>query len=132
MKATDIARNGRYSVTALRETDIPALDYGMTNVTAKGDGYRFLPHGNHFEGKGATVKIKYDRTRIPSGFTEDDINTYYFDQDTRHWVALERVKVDKATACVVLETTSLHRYDQWCNQGTGISTDRRIYADDDE
>ena len=47
----------------------------MTNVTAKGDGYRFLPHGNHFEGKGATVKIKYDRTRIPSGFTEDDINT---------------------------------------------------------
>lgn len=101
VKAADIARDGRYSVTALRETDIPALDYGMTNVTAKGDGYRFLPHGNHFEGKGATVKIKYDRTRIPSGFTEDDINTYYFDQDTRHWVALERVKVDKATACVV-------------------------------
>ena len=105
VKAADIARNGRYSVTALRETDIPALDYGMTNVTAKGDGYRFLPHGNHFEGKGATVKIKYDRTRIPSGFTEDDINTYYFDQDTRHWVALERVKVDKATACVVSKTT---------------------------
>ena len=105
VKAADIARNGRYSVTTLRETDIPALDYGMTNVTAKGDGYRFLPHGNHFEGKGATVKIKYDRTRIPSGFTEDDINTYYFDQDTRHWVALERVKVDKATACVVSKTT---------------------------
>ena len=105
VKAADIARNGRYSVTALRETDIPALDYGMINVTAKGDGYRFLPHGNHFEGKGATVKIKYDRTRIPSGFTEDDINTYYFDQDTKHWVALERVKVDKATACVVSKTT---------------------------
>ena len=105
VKAADIARDGRYSITALRETDIPALDYGMTNVTAKGDGYRFLPHGNHFEGKGATVKIKYDRTRIPSGFTEDDINTYYFDQDTRHWVALERVKVDKATACVVSKTT---------------------------
>ena len=105
VKAADIARNGRYSVTALRETDIPALDYGMTNVTAKGDGYRFLPHGNHFEGKGATVKIKYDRTRIPSGFTEDDINTYYFDKNTKHWVALERVKVDKATACVVSKTT---------------------------
>ena len=105
VKAADIARDGRYSITALRETDIPALDYGMTNVTDKGDGYRFLPHGNHFEGKGATVKIKYDRTRIPSGFTEDDINTYYFDQDTRHWVALERVKVDKATACVVSKTT---------------------------
>ena len=105
VKAADIARNGRYSVTALRETDIPALDYGMTNVTAKGDGYRFLPHGNHFEGKGATVKIKYDRTRIPSGFTEDDINTYYFDKNTKHWVALERVKVDKKETCVVSRTT---------------------------
>ena len=105
VKAADIARNGRYSVTALRETDIPALDYGMTNVTAKGDGYRFLPHGNHFEGKGATVKIKYDRTRIPSGFTEDDINTYYFDKNTKHWVALERVRVDKKETCVVSRTT---------------------------
>ena len=105
VKAADIARNGRYSVTVLRETDIPALDYGMTNVTAKGDGYRFLPHGNHFEGKGATVKIKYDRTRIPSGFTEDDINTYYFDKNTKHWVALERVRVDKKETCVVSRTT---------------------------
>ena len=36
VKAADIARDGRYSVTALRETDIPALDYGMTNVTRQG------------------------------------------------------------------------------------------------
>ena len=101
----DISKAGRYSISALREMDMPALDYGMTNVTAKGDGYRFLPHGNHFDGKGATVKIKYDRTRIPSGFTEDDINTYYFDKDTKHWVALEKVKVDKKAACVVSRTT---------------------------
>ncbi len=101
----DISKTGKYTITPLRETDIPALDYGMTNVTATGEGYRFLPHGEHFTGKGATVRIKYDRTRIPSGFTEDDINTYYFDQETKHWVALERVKVDKATACVVSKTT---------------------------
>ena len=43
VKAADIARNGRYSVTALRETDIPALDYGMTNVTAKGAVTAFCP-----------------------------------------------------------------------------------------
>ena len=101
----DISKTGKYTITPLRETDIPALDYGMTNVTATGEGYRFLPHGEHFTGKGATVKIRYDRTKIPSGFTEDDINTYYFDQGTKHWVALERVKVDKATACVVSKTT---------------------------
>ena len=101
----EISKTGKYTITALRETDIPALDYGMTNVTARDEGYRFLPHGEHFAGKGATVKIKYDRTRIPSGFTEDDINTYYFDKETKHWVALERVKVDKASACVVSKTT---------------------------
>lgn len=101
----EISKTGKYTITALRETDIPALDYGMTNVTAHDEGYRFLPHGEHFVGKGATVKIKYDRTRIPSGFTEDDINTYYFDKETKHWVALERVKVDKASACVVSKTT---------------------------
>ena len=101
----EISKTGKYTITALRETDIPALDYGMTNVTARDEGYRFLPHGEHFAGKGATVKIKYDRTRIPIGFTEDDINTYYFDKETKHWVALERVKVDKASACVVSKTT---------------------------
>ena len=101
----EISKTGKYTITALRETDLPALDYGMTNVTARDEGYRFLPHGEHFTGKGATVKIKYDRTKIPSGFTEDDINTYYFDKETKHWVALERVQVDKASACVVSKTT---------------------------
>ena len=97
--------NLNLSVRTLRETDVPSLDFGMTNVTAEGEGYRFLPHGNHFTDEGATVKIKYDRTKIPSGYTEDDIRTYYFDLDTRHWVALERIKVDKASACIVSKTT---------------------------
>lgn len=95
----------RLSVNSLRDIDVPALDFGMTNVTAESEGYRFLPHGDHFAGEGATVKLKYDRTRIPSGYTEDDIRTYYFDTDTRHWVALERVEVDKEAACVVSRTT---------------------------
>lgn len=95
----------RLSVNSLRDIDVPALDFGMTNVTAESEGYRFLPHGDHFAGEGATVKLKYDRTRIPSGYTEDDIRTYYFDTNTRHWVALERVEVDKESACVVSKTT---------------------------
>ena len=95
----------KLTMRPLREIDLPALDFGMTNVTAEGEGVRFLPHGTHFTEKGATVRLKYDRTRIPSGYTEDDIRTYYFDNDTKHWVALERVKVDKQEACVVSRTT---------------------------
>ena len=95
----------KLTMRPLREMDLPALDFGMTNVTAEGEGVRFLPHGTHFTEKGATVRLKYDRTRIPSGYTEDDIRTYYFDNDTKHWVALERVNVDKQEACVVSRTT---------------------------
>lgn len=68
----DLIRNRSLSVNSIGEENVPELDFAMTNVTAGGHGYRFLPHGTHFTGEGATVKIKYDRTRIPSGYTEDD------------------------------------------------------------
>ena len=93
------------SIAALDSTAVPELDFGMFNVSVEGEGYRFLPHGTHFDGEGATVRLKYDRTRIPSGYTEDDIRTYYFDQDRKCWVALPRVEVDKQLACVVSKTT---------------------------
>ena len=101
----DLIKNRSLSVNAIGEENVPELDFAMTNVTAGGQGYRFLPHGTHFTGEGATVKIKYDRTRIPSGYTEDDIRTYYYDPAEKHWVALERVRVDKKEECVVSRTT---------------------------
>lgn len=92
------------TVSTLRHIDIAALDMGMSNVTASHKGYRFLPHGEHFT-EGAKVAIKYDRTRIPNGFTEDDIKTYYFDLDTKHWVALKRDTIDKQNQLIVSTTT---------------------------
>ncbi|MDL2303499.1 type IV secretion protein Rhs, partial [Dysgonomonas sp. OttesenSCG-928-D17] len=92
------------TITSLRSVDIAALDMGMNNVTAEHKGYRFLPHGEHFA-DGATVTIKYDRTKIPNGFTEDDIRSYYFDLDTKHWVALERDTIDKKNQLIVSRTT---------------------------
>jgi len=93
------------AITPLRPVDLPALDLDMTNVTAVNYGFRFLPHGEHFTNKGATVALKYDRTKIPDGYTENDIHTYYFDQNTRHWVALERDSVDKSLCMVISQTT---------------------------
>jgi len=93
------------SLTALRPIDLPAMDLGMTNVTANNKGFRFLPHGEHFTQTGATVALKYDRTKIPDGYTENDIRSYYFDPNTKHWVALERDTVDKALCMVVSKTT---------------------------
>ncbi|GAB6119058.1 SpvB/TcaC N-terminal domain-containing protein [Dysgonomonas termitidis] len=92
------------TVSTLRHIDIAALDMGMSNVTATHKGYRFLPHGEHFA-EGAKVTIKYDRTRIPNGFTEDDIKTYYFDLGSKHWVALKRDTIDKKNQLIVSTTT---------------------------
>ncbi|WP_304487072.1 SpvB/TcaC N-terminal domain-containing protein, partial [Dysgonomonas sp. ZJ709] len=92
------------SITTLRHIDLPALDMAMSNVTASHKGYRFLPHGEHFA-EGAKVTIKYDRTKLPSGYTEDDIKTYYFDLDTKHWVALKRDTIDKKNQLIVSTTT---------------------------
>ena len=93
------------SICAVDSLDLPELDFAMCNVTGESDGYRFLPHGTHFTEEGATIRLKYDRTRIPSGYTEDDIRTFYYDTEKGHWVALDRVKVDKELACVVSKTT---------------------------
>ncbi|MGC3979161.1 MAG: SpvB/TcaC N-terminal domain-containing protein [Paludibacteraceae bacterium] len=94
----------KLSVMNLRDVDVPAMDYGMINVTGVSNGLRFLPHGEHFK-EGTTVAIKYDRTKIPSGYTENDVKTYYFDNDTKHWVALDRDSVDKQLCMVVSKTT---------------------------
>ena len=94
----------KLSITGLRTVDMPALDMGMINVTNEDQGYRFLPHGENFT-QGATVALKYDRTKIPSGYTENDIYTYYFDNETRHWVALERDTIDRQLCMVVSQTT---------------------------
>lgn len=52
----DLIRNRSLSVNSIGEENVPELDFAMTNVTAGGHGYRFLPHGTHFTGEGATVK----------------------------------------------------------------------------
>ena len=93
------------SICAVDSVALPELDFAMCNVTGESDGYRFLPHGTHFTEEGATVRLKYDRTRIPSGYTEDDIRTFYYDTEKSHWVALDRVRVNKELAYVESRTT---------------------------
>ncbi|TWP24608.1 type IV secretion protein Rhs [Apibacter muscae] len=100
----DLWSNQLIRIQNLRYTDIPALDMGMQNVTAKSEAFRFLPHGEHFS-QPAVVKLPYDRTKIPNGYTEQDIKTYYFDLNTKHWVALERDSVDIQNQVIISKTT---------------------------
>jgi RHS repeat-associated protein len=98
--AGSVATSTTVTIQPLADTDVPALDLGMTNVT-KGPrrGYRYLPHGTKFLQTVAVV-VPYDRALIPPGHTEDDVTTFYFDDQAGRWVALDRVSVDKTNKVV--------------------------------
>jgi hypothetical protein len=85
-------------IQSLASADLPQLAPGMTNVT-KGPrkGYRFLPHGQKFKDK-IKIRIPFDKSLLPEGFTEQDILTYYYDEQSATWIALERVEIDSANS----------------------------------
>jgi RHS repeat-associated protein len=85
--AGTLKENALISITSLRSFDIPALDGGLVNVTRDHAGFRFLPHGSVFA-KEANITIPFDSTKIPDGYTPQDIRTYYFDEQSHHWVPL--------------------------------------------
>jgi RHS repeat-associated protein len=92
------------SITSLRSVDIPALDAGLINVTHHHSGYRFLPHGTVFR-KEAEIRIPFDATKLPEGYTHNDIRTYYFDEQSHHWIALTVDTVLVESGEVVSRTT---------------------------
>ena len=98
--AGSVATDTIVTIAPLAEENVPALDVGMTNVT-KGPrrGYRYLPHGAKFL-QNVSVAMPYDRGLIPPGHTEDDVKTFYFDDQAGRWVELPRVSVDKTNKLI--------------------------------
>lgn len=93
-----------FSITALRDIDMPVLSPEMVNVTSQNAGYRFLPHGEHFSAP-AKVTIGYDKSKIPTGYTEQDIRTYYFDKQQKKWIALEKDTLNHQQSALISKTT---------------------------
>jgi len=106
VEAGTVTNDTNITITPLADENVPALDVGMVNVT-KGPrrGYRFLPHGAKFL-RNINVALPYDRALIPPGHSEDDVRTYYFDDQAGRWVALPFVSVDKTNKQV--NTTTDH------------------------
>lgn len=77
----------------------------MENVSGNGDGFRLLPNGKHFsEAKPALISLAYEPTRIPYGYKETDVYTYYCD-DSENWHRLERIAIDTVAHIVTSATT---------------------------
>lgn len=93
-----------FSITALRDIDMPALTPEMVNVTSENAGYRFLPHGEHFSAP-AKVALGYNKSKIPTGYTEQDIKTFYFDKAEKKWIALDKDSINWKQNIVVSNTT---------------------------
>ncbi|HEX6682415.1 MAG TPA: SpvB/TcaC N-terminal domain-containing protein, partial [Candidatus Limnocylindrales bacterium] len=88
---------------SLCQPSMALLDQGMTNVT-KGPrrGFRMLPSGKfkaHMK-----ITIPYDPLLIPGGQTDQDVYTFYYDEASTTWRALERVAVDGVNGTIVSRT----------------------------
>ncbi|HSF43824.1 MAG TPA: SpvB/TcaC N-terminal domain-containing protein [Thermoanaerobaculia bacterium] len=101
--ADALARPVKITMRRLGADDLPALDAGMTNVTAGRGGLRMGPHGLRFE-KPVRLEIPYDASLLPAGMTDADVRTFYFDEEAGRWFPVPRLEV-KAGGAVVVSTT---------------------------
>jgi hypothetical protein len=87
-------------ITPLPPGQLPKLDTGMTNVTARPRaGYRFTPHPQTFA-ESIEVSLPYDPDLLTAEFTAQDIYTYFYDDVALCWKPLERVSVDETNHVV--------------------------------
>nr|WP_315242710.1 SpvB/TcaC N-terminal domain-containing protein [uncultured Flavobacterium sp.] len=92
------------TVSGLRKIDIAPLNSAMVNVTGKNAGFRLLPHGTIFE-KAVTLSLPYDKKTIPEGYTEKDINVFYFDENKRLWQEVTKDSLDIKQGIIKAKTT---------------------------
>ena len=92
------------AIAPLRAIDLPPLGADLINVTRYNQGYRFLPDGTTFN-EAADLEIAYDPALIPDGYSASDIQTFYFDETARKWVALPKDSLLDKTYKLRSETT---------------------------
>ncbi|WP_166923715.1 SpvB/TcaC N-terminal domain-containing protein [Flavobacterium poyangense] len=94
----------RVSVSGLRKIDIAPLNAAMVNVTGANAGFRLLPHGTVFE-KAVRLSLPFDKKAIPDGYTEKDINVFYFDENKRLWQEVSKDSLDIKKGIIIAKTT---------------------------
>ena len=92
-----LRRKVKLTLRKLRDGELPAMDSGMTNVTPERGGFRFGPHGLRFA-KPVELRLPYDAALIPRGLSEDDIRSFYFDEQAGRWIPLQRVSAQGGLA----------------------------------
>jgi len=96
-------------ISKLRNIDIAPMSSGMVNVTKGGYGYRFLPDGTTFK-KPIAIAIEYDENLIPKGHNANEIKTFYFNTQSKTWVAVERDSINKDNKTIISLTNHFTDY----------------------
>ncbi len=109
LKQNSLSETKEISISKLRNIDIAPLSSGMINVTRGGVGYRFLPDGTKFKTP-VLLKIAYDEKLLPKGYGIKDIKTFYFNTDSKSWVAVKRDTINEKEKTVSVLTTHFTDY----------------------
>jgi RHS repeat-associated protein len=80
----------RVTMRALDRGQLHPVEAEMDNVTANGGALRFGPHGLRFK-RPVKVTLPVDPSRMPSGTTNGDVVTFYFDEASGKWTQLPKV-----------------------------------------
>jgi RHS repeat-associated protein len=82
-----VAQSLRVTVRPLAESQVPALDAGLTNVTRGARAYRLGPHPMRFLAA-LKLTIPVDPSRLGEGQSKHDASIYYYDVGARRWRAV--------------------------------------------
>jgi|GEM_PF-426062 len=75
-------------VMGLEDSELLIPEGEIYNVTGGFEGFRVYNLNNATD----SISIPYDISKIPQGYSEDDIYAFYFDELNRKWQKLEKLK----------------------------------------
>lgn len=97
------------TIQKLRIIDIPPMSSGMINVTKGGAAYRFLPDGTKFNNP-VKIELGYDEKLLPNGYSANDIKSFYFNTNSKSWVAVKRDSLNEKEKLVTSLTNHFTDY----------------------
>lgn len=104
-----VKNNVEISVVEINKTNTADIPDNMENITQGHKCYRMLPDGQKFE-KDITIAIKYDSTQLPYGYTEEDIFTFFYNEEIGLWQQVERDSIDREKQLVYSRTNHFTDY----------------------
>lgn len=104
-----LAEDKEISLLKLRKVDIAPMSSGMINVTKGGFAYRFLPDGTKFMNP-VSIELEYDEKLLPKGYSHNDIKTFYFNTNSKSWVAVDRDSINTENKTIFSSTNHFTDY----------------------